>query len=57
MNENRYFKKEYDTFLKKVPYQTAVIDNIKVRYQYGGKTDAPVILFFINYEIVNHISI
>lgn len=41
-------KKEYDAFLNKVPYQTAVIDNIKVRYQYGDKDDAIVILFFIN---------
>ena len=51
MNDNRDFKKEYDAFLKKVPYQTAVIDNIKVRYQYGGKTDAPVILFFNGLEM------
>lgn len=51
MNENRYFKKEYDAFLNKVSYQTAVIDNIKVRYQYGGKDDATVILFFNGLEI------
>lgn len=51
MNENRYFKKEYDAFLNKVPYQTSVIDNIKVRYQYGGKDDATVILFFNRLEM------
>ena len=26
MNDSRDFKKEYDAFLKKVPYQTAVVD-------------------------------
>ena len=36
MNDSRDFKKEYDAFLQKVPYQTAVVDDIKVRYQYGG---------------------
>lgn len=36
MNDSRDFKKEYDVFLQKVPYQTAVIAGIKVRYQYGG---------------------
>ena len=45
MHDSRDFKKEYDAFLAKVPYQTAVVDNIKVRYQYGGKAGAPVILF------------
>ena len=45
MNDSRDFKKEYDAFLTKVPYQTAVVDNIKVRYQYGGRDGAPVILF------------
>ncbi len=38
-------------FLNKVPYQAAVIDNIKVRYQYGGKDDAIVILFFNGLEM------
>lgn len=32
MNNSRDFKKEYDAFLQKVPYQTAVVDNVKVRY-------------------------
>ena len=51
MNDSRDFKKEYDAFLRKVPYQTAVVDGIKVRYQYGGKDGAPVILFFIGLEM------
>ncbi len=51
MNDNRDFKKEYDAFLKKVPYQTIVVDNVKVRYQYGGKDGAPVILFFNGLEM------
>lgn len=32
MNDSRDFKKEYEAFLKKGPYQTAVVDNVKVRY-------------------------
>lgn len=51
MNDSRDFKKEYDVFLQKVPYQTAVIAGIKVRYQYGGKDGAPVILFFNGLEM------
>ena len=51
MNDSRDFKKEYDAFLAKVPYQTAVVDNVKVRYQYGGKAGAPVILFFNGLEM------
>ncbi len=51
MNNSRDFKKEYDAFLKKVPYQTAVVDDVKVRYQYGGKDGAPVILFFNGLEM------
>ena len=51
MNDSRDFKKEYDVFLQKVPYQTAVVDGIKVRYQYGGKDGAPVILFFNGLEM------
>ena len=51
MNDSRDFKKEYDAFLKKVPYQTAVVDNVRVRYQYGGKDGAPVILFFNGLEM------
>lgn len=51
MNDRSGFKKEYDAFLKKVPYQTAVVDGVKVRYQYGGKDGAPVILFFNGLEM------
>lgn len=51
MDDSRDFKKEYDAFLKKVPYQTAVVNNIKVRYQYGGRDGAPVILFFNGLEM------
>jgi len=51
MNESKDFKKEYAAFLKRVPYQTAVVDGIKVRYQYGGRDGAPVILFFNGLEM------
>ena len=51
MNDSRDFKKEYDAFLKKVPYQTAVVDGVKVRYQYGGRDGVPVILFFNGLEM------
>ena len=51
MNDSRDFKKEYIAFLKKVPYQTAVVDGVEVRYQYGGKDGAPVILFFNGLEM------
>lgn len=47
----RNFRKEYDTFLQQFPYQTAVVDGIKIRYQYGGKKDAPVLLFFNGLEM------
>ena len=51
MNDSRDFRKEYDAFLKKVPYQTAIIDDVQVRYQYGGRDGAPVILFFNGLEM------
>ncbi len=51
MNNSRDFTKEYEAFLNKVPYQIAVIDNVKVRYKYGGKDGAPVILFFNGLEM------
>lgn len=51
MNDTRDFKKEDDAFLKKVPYQTAVVDGVAVRYQYGGQAGAPVILFFNGLEM------
>ena len=47
MNDSRDFKKEYDAFLKNVPYQTAAIDGVEVRYQYGGKDGALVLLFLL----------
>lgn len=51
MNDTRDFKKEYDAFLKKDPYQTVVVDGVAVRYQYGGQAGAPVILFFNGLEM------
>ena len=51
MHDSKDFKKEYDAFLTKVPYQTAVVDNVKVKYQYGGRDGAPVILFFYGLEM------
>ena len=51
MKDSRDFKKEYEAFLQKVPYQTAVVDGVKVRYQYGGRDGAPVILFFNGLEM------
>mgnify|MGYP004582436063 CR=1 FL=1 len=51
MHDSKDFKKEYDAFLTKVPYQTAVVGNVKVRYQYGGRDGAPVILFFNGLEM------
>ena len=37
--------------MQKIPYQTAVVDNVKVSYQYGGKDGAPVLLFFHGLEM------
>ena len=51
MSDNRDFKKEYDDFLREFPYQTAVVDGVKVRYQYGGNDDAPVLFFFNGLEM------
>lgn len=51
MSDGRDYRKEYDAFLKKVPYQTAVVDGVKVRYQFGGRDGAPVILFFNGLEM------
>lgn len=51
MCDTRSFRKEYDAFLRRFPYQTAVVEGIKVRYQYGGKKDAPVLLFFNGLEM------
>ena len=51
MSNHRDFKKEYNSFLQKHPYQTEVVDGIEVRYQHGGKDGAPVILFFNGLEM------
>ena len=51
MNNTRDFKAEYKAFLKEYPYQTINIDGVNVRYQYGGRDDAPVILFFHGLEM------
>ncbi len=51
MNDSRDFKKEYDSFLEEVPYQMVCVDGAKTRYQYGGKDEAPVILFFNGLEM------
>lgn len=50
MCDTRSFRKEYDAFLRRFPYQTAVVEGIKVRYQYGGKKDAPVLLFLTGWK-------
>lgn len=47
----RDFKAEYNDFLQKYPFQTIEVNGIHVRYQYGGKEDAPVILFFHGLEM------
>ncbi len=46
MEETKNFKTEYQTFLQQYPYRTIEIDGTKIRYQYDGKEDAPVLLFF-----------
>ena len=46
MGDTRNFRKEYDDFLQRFPYQTAVVDGVSVRYQYGGREAAPVLFFF-----------
>ena len=51
MSNNRDFKKEYDIFQQKFPYQTTVVDGIEVRNQYGGNEDAPVLFFFNGLEM------
>lgn len=51
MNNTRDFKAEYKQFLQEYPYQTTNIDGVNVRYQYGGRDGAPVILFFHGLEM------
>lgn len=47
----RDFKAEYRDFLQQYPFQMIDVDGIKIRYQYGGKEDAPVIVFFHGLEM------
>lgn len=47
----RDFKAEYNDFLQKYPFQTTEVNGRKVRYQYGGKEGAPVVLFFHGLEM------
>ena len=51
MKEKRDFREEYRTFLQQYPYQTADVNGIQIRYQYGGKEGAPVLLFFNGLEM------
>ena len=51
MGDTRNFRKEYDDFLQRFPYQTAVVDGVSVRYQYGGREAAPVLFFFNGLEM------
>ena len=51
MCDTRNFRKEYDDFLQRFPYQKAVVDGVKVRYQYGGREAAPVLFFFNGLEM------
>ena len=47
----RDFKAEYRDFFQQYPFQMIDVDGIKIRYQYGGKEDAPVIVFFHGLEM------
>ena len=51
MSQTRNFRTEYESFIQKYPYKTIEVNGIKVRYQYGGKKDAPVLLFFHGLEM------
>ena len=51
MNQTRNFRTEYEAFIQKYPYKTIDVNGVKVRYQYGGKKDAPVLLFFHGLEM------
>lgn len=51
MQETRDFKTEYRAFMQEYPYSTITVDGISVRYQYGGKEGAPVLLFFHGLEM------
>lgn len=45
------FKTEYRDFLKEYPFQTIDVNGVTIRYQYGGKEGAPVVLFFHGLEM------
>lgn len=45
------FQTEYKEILETYPFQTLDVNGIPVRYQYGGKEHAPVILFFHGLEM------
>lgn len=47
----RNFKTEYQAFLQKYPYKTIEVNGIRVHYQYGGKEETPVLLFFHGLEM------
>ncbi len=51
MGKTRDFEAEYKAFLQKYPYKIIEVNGIKIRYQYGGKEGAPVILFFHGLEM------
>lgn len=51
MEKTRNFKTEYQAFLQQYPYQTIEVNGTKIRYQYGGKEGAPVLLFFHGLEM------
>lgn len=47
----RNFQTEYHDFVQKYPIQTLDVDGITIRYQYGGRENTPVILFFHGLEM------
>lgn len=51
MGKTRDFEAEYKAFLQIYPYKIIEVNGIKIRYQYGGKEGAPVILFFHGLEM------
>lgn len=51
MSTPRDFKAEYQAFMKEYSYQTMQVNGIPVRYQFGGKEGAPVMVFFHGLEM------
>ncbi len=45
------FREEYKAFLNEFPFSTVEVNGMRVRYQYGGKDGAPVLLFFHGLEM------